>query len=191
MFMEKERDALVELLKREDIPEPFYSYWNDAVNVPGYSAKLLLMFSALEAIARKRDKSVYKKAIDLYNKILGEELAIEIFVDGDGLRNRLVHGEYFNGDDAGKNYLETVHKKVISYFNNEIFSKSFIPEDVVSPQRHPFGAKEGGRWIIKRKDGAVLFPLQDILNDFDEHGIHNLERYEYVFDTTNKLVKTY
>ena len=68
MFMEKERDALAELLKHEEIPEPFYHYWNDAVNASGYSAKLLLMFSAMEAMARKRNKSVFKKPIDLYTK---------------------------------------------------------------------------------------------------------------------------
>ncbi len=189
MFMEKERDALIELLKHEEIPEPFYHYWNDAVNASGYSAKLLLMFSAMEAMARKRNKSVFKKPIDLYTKILGEDLATEIFSDEDGLRNRLVHGEYFNGDDSGKNYLDTVHKKVIAYFNKEVFSKPYIQEDVVSPQRHPFGTKQGGRCIVKRKDAAKSFPLKDLLDDFDEHGFGTPERYEHVFD--NSLAQSY
>src|SRR3989344_2963966 len=149
MFMEKERDALVELLKHDEISEPFYYYWNDAVNASGYSAKLLLMFSAMEAMARKRNKSVFKKPVDLYTKILGKDLAIEIFADEDGLRNRLVHGEYFSGDDSGKNYLDTVHKKVVAYFNKEVFTNPFIEENVVSPQRHPFGAKQGGRCVVK------------------------------------------
>jgi len=53
MFMDDERKALVKLLKDKKIPEAFYYYWNDAVNTTGYSAKLLLMFSAIEALAKK------------------------------------------------------------------------------------------------------------------------------------------
>ena len=189
MFMEKERNALVELLKHEEIPEPFYHYWNDAVNTSGYSAKLLLMFSAMEAMAQKRNQSVFKKPIDLYIKILDKDLATEIFTNKDGLRNRLVHGEYFNGDDSGKNYLDTVHKKVIAYFNKEVLFKSYLQEDVVSPQRHPFGTKQGGRCMIKRKDGVKSFPLKDLLDDFDKHGFGSPERYEHIFD--NSIAQNY
>lgn len=191
MFMEKERDALVELLKDEQIPEPFYYYWNDAVNASGYSAKLLLMFSAMEAMARKRDKTKSKEPLDLYIKILGNDLAQEIFAERDGLRNRLVHGEYFNGDDSNKNYLDTIHKKVITFFNKEVFLQPYIQEDVISPQRHPFGAKRVGRCIVKRKDGLKSFSLKDLLNDFDEHGFGTPERYDHVFDTESRLIKTY
>ncbi len=57
MFMEKERKALRLLLKRPKIPESFYYYWNDAVNSTGYSSKLLLMFSAIEALAKNGSKA--------------------------------------------------------------------------------------------------------------------------------------
>lgn len=191
MFMEQERDALVDLLSVDDIPESFYYYWNDAVNVPGYSAKLLLMFSALEAMAKGRNKSIFPKPRDLYRKILGDELEKEVFEETVGLRNRLVHGQHFSSNDSARNYLEIVHKKVIEYFNKEVLSKALLSEDVVSPQRHPFGAKEGGRWIIKRRDGTALFPLRDILSDFDQHGFQEPERYEHVFDTKNEIVRTY
>lgn len=189
MFMEKEREALIELLRHDEIPEPFYYYWNDAVNATGYSAKLLLMFSAIEALVKKDGQ----KDWELINGILGEDLVRELFgtklQSNTGLRHRLVHGEYFGGHDNDKNYLELIHKKVISYFNTKVFSKTLIQEDVVDPQRHFFGNKQVGRCIVKRKDGASLFPLKDLLTDFDEHGFGTPERYEHVFD--NSIAQSY
>jgi hypothetical protein len=185
MFMENEREALVLLLKRTEIPESFFSYWNDAVNASGYSAKLLLMFSAIEALAKKERK----KDWDLINSILGEDLAKELFEKENGLRHRLVHGEYFDGRDDSKNYLERIHQKVVRYFNTAIFSKSLISEDVVRPQRHPFGNKRSGQWFIKRKDGASSFSLKDMLDDFGSNGFRTPARYEYV--SGSELAKTY
>ena len=104
MFMEDEQKALVLLLERTDIPELFFSYWNDAVNVSGYSAKLLLMFSAIEALVKK-DR---KKDWALINSILGEDLIKELFEPKSGLRHRLVHGEYFDARDDKKNYLDRI-----------------------------------------------------------------------------------
>ena len=184
MFMEEEREALIELLKHNEIPEHFYYYWNDAVNASGYSAKLLLMFSAIEALVKKDGQKDWV----LITNILGEELVKELFgtkeQSNSGLRHRLVHGEYFGIQDNGKNYLELIHKKIMTHFNAKVFSKHLLQEDVVNPQRHPFGNKHGGRCIVKRKDGVDLFPLKDLLDDFDEHGFGTPERYEHVFDNS-------
>ncbi|MFH1402312.1 MAG: hypothetical protein ABIG87_01660 [Patescibacteria group bacterium] len=180
MFMEKELKALNGLLLAEKIPETFYYYWNDAVNTVGYSSKLLIMFSALEALAKNRDKKKFKKPIDLYSEILGKELSSKIFSDGNGLRNRLIHGEYFGDEDQGKEYIKIIHDKVISYFNNKILSESLIQEDIVHPQRHPFGNKKAGIFFLKCKNGTQLFRLKDILNDFSGEWAHNLKNYEQV-----------
>lgn len=191
MFMGEELDALKYLLKYNMVPEHFYNYWHDAVNASGYSAKLLLMFSAMEAMARGRDKSKFEKPLDLYIKILGEDLAKKVFADVVGLRHRLVHGEYFNQDDPRNDYLDIIHNKVIGYFNKEIFTKPYIQENMVNPQRHINGNKQGGRCIVKRRDGIMSFSLKDLLDDFDRHGFGSPERYEHIYDSNNALAQSY
>lgn len=186
MFMEREKEALDLLLANNDIPNEFFYYWKDAVNTVGYSSKLLVMFSALEALARRRDKQIYAKPIDLYTKILGSQLAVDIFADGSGLRNRLIHGEYFGGNDGENNYLELVHKSVMRYFN-EILGKKLISEDIVHPQRHPFGNKNESRLFIKSKDGTAPLTLKDVLEESDGQGLKKDGLYEYHFDNTLNL----
>jgi len=186
MFMEKEEKALKNLLDNKDVPEEFYFYWNDAVNSVGYSAKLLLMFSAIESIVKKHNK----KDWDLVNKILGKDLVEELFgtkeEPNSGLRHRLVHGEYFSNVDNGKNYLDIIHKKVIGYFNKEIFFETLISEEVVQPQRHFFGNKEEGNLFIRNKNCTNDINLKELLEDFNQNKnvIHKLANYEYVFDKT-------
>lgn len=182
MFMEKEQKALNYLLEIKEIPETFYYYWNDAVNVATYSAKLLLMFSALEAYARNRDKKIFRASMDLYSEILGIDLALEIFGEGNGLRNRLVHGEYFKEENNHKNYLEIIHNKVISYFNDKIFKEKLIHENVVKPQRNFFGNKEQGNFFLKRNDGGKIFNLKDLLKDFNDLGYRKPDNYTHIFD---------
>lgn len=180
MFMEREQKALIELLGAKEIPETFYYYWNDAVNATGYSAKLLLMFSAIEALVKKNGQRDW----NLINELLGEDLVKDLFgtkgQSNTGLRHRLVHGEYFDGGDHGKNYLELVHKKVIFYFNTKIFSESLISEDVVHPQRHFFGNKKGGNFFLKCKDGSRFFSLKDLLNNFTDGRFSTDGKYEIV-----------
>ena len=182
MFMEKEKEALNLLLGNNTIPEEFYYYWNDSVNTIGYSPKLLLMFSAIEALVKKDGK----KDWELLNTILGEELLKDLFGTKEnsntGLRHRLVHGEYFNESDHGKNYLELVHKKVIAYFNSFVFSKELIHENVVHPQRHFFGNKEECKTFLKNKDNSTSFSFKDILEDFNENGFRNPDKYDFVYD---------
>lgn len=189
MFMEKGQEALNELLKHDEIPEAFYYYWNDAVNATGYSSKLLLMFSAIESMVKRSGK----KDWTLINNVLGEDLVKELFGTKErpdnGLRHRLVHGEYFGNQDQGKNYLEIIHNKIISYFNTKVFSKSLIQEGVVHPQRHFFGNKQECRAFVKIKDGSNIFSLKDLLSDFSDNGFRNPNKYEHVYD--DSLTKTY
>ena len=189
MFMENEKKALTELLANTEIPEAFYCYWNDAVNATNYSAKLLLMFSAIEALVKKNGQ----KDWDLTNEILGKDLVEELFgtkgQSNTGLRHRLVHGEYFGNQDQGKNYLEFIHNKVIGYFNAKIFSESLIHENVINPQRHPFGNKKGCKTFVKIKDSNNSFNLKDLVKDFNNNEFRTSEKYEDVFD--EKLDSTY
>lgn len=189
MFMEGEQKALKILLDNQVIPESFYCYWNDAVNATGYLAKLLLMFSATEALVKNNGQ----KDWSLINEILGLDLVKELFGTKEqpntGLRHRLVHGEYFGNQDNGKNYLDLVHNKVIKYFNDKIFKESLISENVTHPQRHFFGNKQECKTFVKIKTGNNIFFLKDLLQDFTDNGFRTPEKYEHVFD--NELNATY
>lgn len=177
-FAENERNVLVKLLSAEEIPEAFYYYWNDAVNAIGYSAKLLLMFSAIEALVKKKNG---KKDWDLINEIFDEELAQKLFGrDNTGIRHRLVHGEYFKEEDNGKNYLEIIHNKVISYFNTKIIFEPLIAENIIHSQRHLWGNKKSGVFFLKYKDGSQNFNLKDLLKDFKDCEFCEPEKYEIV-----------
>lgn len=178
MFMENEKEALTILLENESVPEEFYYYWNDAVNTTGYSAKLLLMFSAIEALTKKSDGT---KDFEKINEILGEDLNSQLFQQNTGLRHRLIHGEYFSGEDPQVDYLEVVHKKIINYFNASILNRELLNTNVKNPQRHFFGNREVGRFFIRKIDKGVL-DFREVLNDFSENEFHTPKTHEHVFE---------
>lgn len=186
MFSGKQQKALIALLGNSQIPEEFFYYWNDTVNSFGYQSKLLLMFSAIEALVKIREgKSKGEKDWDKLELVLGAELKTDLFGtkgnSASGLRHRLVHGEYFNLSDSGKDYLDLVHKKVIKYFNDYILGEKLITEKIANPQRHPFGNKEGSRFFIRTK-GTNFLNLKDVLSDIQKTDIDHMENYEYVHD---------
>jgi|CXWL01.1.fsa_nt_gi hypothetical protein len=76
VFGDDELEALNILLVNKDIPEEFFYYWTDAVNVTGYSAKLVLMFAALEALVKKKDGD---KDFAKLECILGSELKKDLW----------------------------------------------------------------------------------------------------------------
>lgn len=181
-FREESRDALNVLLETTSVPGEFFYYWNDAVNTVGYSAKLLLMFSALEALVKVRAGVKDHKKLE---NILGIELKEKLFgVKGaskSGLRHRLVHGEYFTQPDSSTNYVEEVHKKVVGYFNSEIFKKELISLDVVNPQRHSIGNRRQLQTYIRPKDVHPL-RLKTVLADISKSDTYQFENYEPVFE---------
>lgn len=182
MFTGELQQALTSLLENSQIPEEFFYYWNDAVNSTGYSSKLVLMFSAIEALVKKPDGG---KDFAKLESILGSELKTALWgtkgSSSGGLRHRLIHGEYFNPDDSGKDYLNLVHKKIIAYFNNAILGKKLINENVVSPQRHPFGNKEESTFFIRAR-GSKTTNLKDVLADAQKKDFYQMENYEIVHD---------
>jgi len=182
MFMEKELAALKYLLKHKAVPEDFFYFWNDVMNTHSYPSKLLLMFSAVESLARHRNKNLHRNWYPYIEKILGKKLAKEIFNDRSGLRNRLAHGEYFEVKDGKKDYVEIVHKRIMGYFNKEVFDVKVLNEDDVSPQRHPFGNKNESKNYVRPLLPDTQLSLKSILKDFDTNDIHDLKEYEYVFD---------
>ena len=164
-----------------NVPEEFYLYWNEAVNTYGYPAKLLLMFSALEALFskdREKGKGAYYAKIEA---VLGQQLKVELYGTkdnpGTGLRQRLMHGEYFGPQDTS-NYVELVHKRVIGYFNS-LFGQKLIKEEVVHPQRHLSGNRQESRFFIRGK-GSQRLGLKEVLTDLTENGLYSMQYFEYV-----------
>lgn len=187
MFGDKEKMALERLSADGGIPEAFYSYWNDAVNTPGYSSKLLLVCAALDAMGKaglsREDKKYKEKFYQKIEEIIGPELKKDLWGTKEdpksGLRQRLVHGDYLVQDDVEMNYVELVHKRIVEYFNEFIFKKNLLEEDVVDPQRHVWGNKEGYGNYIRAKENNSL-DLKEALSDLERNGIDNLVDYEWV-----------
>lgn len=187
MFMDKERTALDQLLAHSDLPKEFFYYWRDAVNTFGYSSKLLLMLSAVEALtgvtyAMRKEKEKKKLYYERLEQILGPGLK-KVFwgtekEHNDALRHRLSHGEYFDPkDNTHIDYVGEVHRSVIRYFNEHIFKDNLLDEAIVKPQRHLLGNADLARSFIRSKGDAELC-LKDVLADAAEHDIGNLAGYD-------------
>ncbi|MDR4461116.1 MAG: hypothetical protein MRJ67_11465 [Nitrospirales bacterium] len=199
LFDDQQEKVLKIICKEEKIPEAFYFYWNDAVNTIGYSSKFLLMCAALEAVAkvglsdeeRMRDRKAYNRLFyPKIKEILGQDQGLMEDLYGtrengfSGLRQRLTHGEYFRRRDSDKDYVDLVHQKIIQYLNN-ILQEELLFENVVDPQRHIWGNKEGdeifdGRFI--KAIGERTFDLKEVLSEADKNGSGDLESYEYIYD---------
>ncbi len=185
MFMDEEKQALDILLANTDINETFYLYWSDAVNTAGHTAKLMAMFSAIYALAKKQNGDTDWILIE---QILGTELKNEVFAPTTGLRHRLIHGEYFGPQD-NKDYLATIHKQVMTYFNDHILGAKLLSADVVGPQRHFFGNKMHGARFISPKESTTSFDLRTVLADADTSEERRLDKFDWVTDDT--ITKNY
>jgi hypothetical protein len=140
----------------------------------GYSAKLLLMFAALEALFKKGSRSTaeYYAAIEA---MFGPDLKRDLYGTPEdkgrsGLRQRLVHGEHLSEKDT-KNYVEIIHCCVVRYFNQGLLLDTPINESVVSPQRHLYGNLEGWQGFIRPEADAPLL-LKPVLEAFEADDIN-------------------
>lgn len=196
IFNEKQLKALQILYKDNTTPSTFYYYWNDATNTFGYSGKLLLMFSAIEALAKQlvkqnKQKEGRKSKEDFEKEILGDNLYKECFEPTTGLRHRLAHGDYFQPNDVAQNYVEIVHKKVINYFNENIFKEILIEEEVNDPQRHILRGQilESG-YFIRNKTNSKKFSLKEVLEEAEiSEFFANSQKYEYINQTEDEIKK--
>lgn len=177
MFMDEHFAGLQTLFTKTAIPNEFYKYWNDAVNTIGYSPKLLLMFSALEALAKKPNGN---KDWGLLENILGTDLKNKIYTPRTGLRHRLTHGEYLSPIDTNDDYVRVIHKRVVTYFNG-LLGGDIISTDTVDPQRHFFGNKMVGKFFIRPKEAGTKLQLREVIVDFESND-HHATKYDYVFD---------
>ena len=186
MFMENEQKALDLLLHNSEIPEEFYYYWNDATNSSGYASKLVLMFSAVEALVKiPTAKGRPQKDWEKLELILGPELKKDLWgtenEHRNPLRHRLIHGEYFRPEDGQKDYLLCLHQKVVAYLNDRILKEELLQQNVVNPQRRPFDNKQRGDSFI-RAQGSAKLALIDVTTDMEQTGHYDFTHYERVVD---------
>lgn len=172
--------ALELMNNNQGINSEFFFYWNDMLNVTGYSAKLLLLCSALEVLVKSSVNSRgIKGKYDFLTEVLGEELKNKIFEQNLGIRHRLTHGEYFKGETDKENYLNEVYERVISYFNDKIFKEQLI-RHVTNPQRHPEGNKKGGHYFLKKKHNSPEFDLKNLVKGCDEDFDKGLQQFDLI-----------
>jgi hypothetical protein len=185
MFMEEEKNNFDKVSLGND---EFFWYMNDCYNTTGYTAKLLLMFAALESLAGKEIKTDDEgKEYETYNKknmkdILGNSIYNSIY-GNDGLRHKLTHGEYIDPSFSGINYVDELHKLILKYFNRRFEIKLIL--DVVHPQRHPFGNAHYINTFIKpKKIDKNILNLKAVIEDFkssDALNDQSLNGFEFVF----------
>ena len=192
MFGENELVALKLLLKKKSIPVEFFLYWNNAVNTIGYSAKLLIMFSALEALVKHKMGARWnqKHLRNSYRgKIIGKRLLKKFYApnhSNNGLRNRLNHGEYLSNTDVKKNYVDLMHKRIIRYFNNRVLNKKLINPDVKNPQRHILPQiRKQSIGFVRCKNGVKILNLKELLKSIDPRtNVFDYKKYGYIDGST-------
>lgn len=186
-FMEEEKKDFDRITLQN---KEFFWYMNDCYNTIGYTAKLLLLFSALECLAGKEIKtddegnqySTYNK--DVMKEILGNREYGFCF-GTDGLRHKLSHGDYIASFPAEENHVEKIHKSILEYFNRKYLATLNL--DVVHPQRHFFGNGSYIRTFLEPKqtlNQANL--LKDVTYEFvqsDTPGSSSdLASFDYIFE---------
>jgi hypothetical protein len=178
-FNKNSLNVLIKLLENTHVPKQFYYYWNDMINSTNYSSKLLLLCSALEALA----KGLYpnKKKHDALREILGEDLHLKLWErDHKGIRHRLTHGEYFNDETDNENYVQQAYEKILDFFNSTILEDKLLNTDVKNPQRHFSGNKEGGHYFLQNRNGKKEFTLKELL-DIADKGLDQLtDQYDFI-----------
>lgn len=151
------------------VPDAFYLYWNNAVNAMGYSAKLPLLFAALEILFERASKSPADYYAEI-EKTFGTSLREKLYGTPEdrgrsGLRQRLVHGDYLSEDDT-QNYVEIIHETIVRYFNENLLRDHSLSEDIVNPQRHFYGNLDEWKGYIRSETNAPLL-LKPVQEEFE------------------------
>lgn len=162
-------------------PETF-KFLQECRNTIGYVPKLILLFSALEALCNKIeiDKDDGSRYITYdkneMKKILGCQLFNAVF-GSDGIRHKLNHGEMV--DEAfGKDYVDEIYKSIICYFNTECKTKI---NNVVRPPRKFQDNYEFINLWLKPKNNFEI-NLKNCISRFLNKDTNSIEGYEYIFN---------
>lgn len=174
-FMEQELEATKLLLQNKTLPEEFFYYWNDAINSMGYASKLLLMMAAVETLVkvpteRGRPQKDFEKMVLILGADLKEALWGKEGNSSHALRHRLAHGDYFAPEDSDQDYLLLLHRRVMTFLNQEILRADLLENGIINPQRHLLGNRTQARAFLKPLTNAVLHlpeVMSEAINDID------------------------
>ncbi len=168
------------------VPNQFFLYWQDMLNTSGYSAKLLLMCSALEALASSalNTHTGTGSKYSFFVEVLGEDLKDAVWKQKVGVRHRLMHGEYFDYETDRENYLQKLYDKIIEYFNRTVFENTVI-RSITNPQRRPDGNKLHQHYWLKGGHDSSELNLRRLVLESDRG--YASENNQGFYDFINKF----
>lgn len=119
-FNEEEIASLERLEGYEETGDVF-RYLREATNSPAFYTRLVMLVSALEAMAGELRENGFRDVDREYiaEEILGDkELCDRLFGMGQGIRNQILHGGFVDPDIHGEvNYNGKIFEAIIDYFN--------------------------------------------------------------------------
>ncbi|MFA6430342.1 MAG: hypothetical protein WC229_02330 [Candidatus Paceibacterota bacterium] len=146
-----------------------FRYLQEANNCQNYVPRLMLLFSALEAMSGRVEKEKTKEdgSIEIYYtynketmiKIMGGDLYNEIF-GTDGIRHKINHGDYVE-NVSKKFYTELIHYQILDYCNKNLNTNFDLK--IVSPGRSFYGNYSITDFFIKPKDLNASISLKNFV----------------------------
>ncbi len=172
-FREEERESL-EALETYDEKGDVFRYLREETNAATYYTRLVMLISALEAIAgqsptrrgRSTDKDYIRQEI-----VQDDELFDRLLKYGEGVRNLLLHGskvDLASSEHRDFNYAVQLHGKICGYFNRKHHTKiNMAAIDV--PRASSGNYKTLGMWLTPRPPETLL-DLRTLVEQFPEEG---------------------
>jgi hypothetical protein len=121
LHFNEEEVASLEMLERYEETGDVFRYLGEATNATSFYTRLVMLVSALEAMAGELRENGFRDVNRRYiaNEILRDEALCErLFGRGQGIRNQILHGGFVDPDMHGAvNYNETIYEAIIDYFN--------------------------------------------------------------------------
>jgi hypothetical protein len=171
-FDEGEIKSLTQLESYKEKGDVF-RYLREAANASSYYTRLVMLISALEAIAgEKTGKKGHKQTDKAYirDHILKDtKLHDKIFKYGDGIRNRLLHGGKIDlgaAEHRDIDYVDSIYRAIVRYFNENHGTE--INTRVVRPLRTPYSNFTVDRAWLKPRQKGYVFDLKTVSEHYAE-----------------------
>ncbi len=171
-FREDEVKSLEQLESYAEKGDVF-RYLCEAANATSYYTRLVMLISALEAIAGEKTEKKGRKQTDkayIRDQILKDsELYGRIFKHGKGIRNCLLHGgkiDFTAAEHRDIDYIDNIYKAIVRYFNENHGTN--INTRVVKPLRTPHGNYTISRPWLKPKQTGYAFDLKTVIEHYAE-----------------------
>ncbi len=175
-FSDREIEGLKKLESYTEKGDVF-RYIREAANASSYYARLMMLISALEAIAGEKTGTKFKQTDKNYIRdhvLKDSDLYDKIYKYGDGIRNRLLHGgkvDLSETEHRDIDYVDKIYKAIVRYFNENYGTA--INTKVVKPLRSPYGNYEVYNLWLKPKEMRGALDLKTVIAQFTEQYVRN------------------